>query len=224
MKTRPKKDSDKLSEVKSGIDKLTQILSTYLSTFEERLSRIEKQVGNLDYRLTSFEKSAMKTASSPTALRVPSEMVQDATRTEPIIPKKQLEVESPPISSGPPKPPTVTPPKSTLTVPKVEPRVQVETMSVPQKGLETSPVSDTPLSKEAPLAENFYEELKTRLTAKSVASPPESKVHTASTDAVTQTITRQTVETPVREGTFEKSEEDIRKVLERLKESIKQAK
>ncbi|MEM2144927.1 MAG: hypothetical protein QW279_06170, partial [Candidatus Jordarchaeaceae archaeon] len=152
-------------------------------------------------------------------------MVQDAIRTEPIIPKKQPEVESPSVSPIPPKAPTtVASPKSTLTVPKVETRVQVETVSVPQKGLETPPMSDVPLSKEAPIAENFYEELKTRLTAKSVASPPESKVHTAATGAVTQTVTRQTVETPVREGTFEKSEEDIRKVLERLKESIKQAK
>lgn len=223
MKTRPKKDSDTLGEVKSGIERLTQILSTYLSAFEERLSKIEKQVGNLDFRLTSFEKGTMKTASGPTAIRVPSGMVQDATRTEPIIPKKQPVVEPPSISPEPSKSPKVTPPKSTPTIPKVESRIQVETVSVPQKGLETPPMSDIPLSKETPIAENFYDELKTRLTTKSVASPSES-IYATAAGTVTQTVTKQTVRTPAREGTFEKSEEDIKKVLERLKESIKQVK
>jgi hypothetical protein len=225
MNPQPKKDSDTLSEVKSGIERLTQILSTYLSAFEERLGKIEKQVGNLDFRLTTFEKSNIKVTPSPGVIRVPSGLVEDATRTEPVITKKQPETELPSISPGPTKPLTVTPQISPLTTPKAEPHVpEAETRSVPSMGPETSPsISDVPLSKEAPVAEHFFDELKTRLTTKSAASP-ESKAYTATPEIVTPTVTKQTVQAPAKEGTFEKSEEDIRKVLERLKESIKQAK
>lgn len=229
MNPRPKKDTDTLSEVKSGIERLTQILSTYLSEFENRLGKIEKQVGNLDLRLSTFEESKMKTAPSTGVIRVPSEILEDATRTEPTITKKRSAAETPSIpaptvSPGLQKLPTGTPQKSTPTIPKVEIRVpEVETVSITPKGPETPPLSDIPLSKETPVAEHFFDELKTRLNTKSVTAP-ESKTSTTTPESFTPAVTKKTVQAPVKEGTFEKSEEDIRKVLERLKESIKQAK
>nr|MDO8081829.1 hypothetical protein [Candidatus Freyarchaeota archaeon] len=229
MNPQSRKDSDTLNEVKSGIERLSQILSTYLSSFEERLGKIEKQVGNLDLRLTTFEESKMKITPSTGVIRVPSELVEDATRTEPIITKKRPEAETPsiPAPTIPPglqKAPTATPPKPPLTIPKVETRVpEAETVSVPPKGPETPPPTrNIPLSKEAPVAEHFFDELRTRITTKSAASP-ESKAYTTTPERVTPAVTKQTAQAPVKEGTPEKSEEDIKKVLERLKDSIKKA-
>jgi vacuolar-type H+-ATPase subunit E/Vma4 len=225
VKDLQKKDSDVLNEVRSGIERLTQILSTYLSSFEERLGKIEKQIGNLDYRLADIEHGSRKTTSDTGAIRVPSGLVQDATRTEPVITKKRPEAETPSIptptvSTGPPKPSiSIQPP---TIVPKSETRTpEVQTGSAPSTGLGPEiPTKDIPLSMEAPMAEHFFDELRTRITTKS-GELQEGKAYQTTPEHVTPAATKQTAQVPIKEETLEKSEEDIKKVLQRLKDSIK---
>ena len=228
-----KKDSDALNEVKSGIERLTQLLSTYLTSFEERLGKVEKQIGTFEFRLTDLEQGGRKTTPGTAAIRVPSGLVQDATRTEPVIPKKRPEAEppsvpTPTVPTGLPRPPTTIPPpaaaqpKPTVAAPKIETRApEVHTGSVPLTGLGTAPpTQDIPLSKEAPISEHFFDELRTRITTKS-GELQESKAYPTTPERVTPAATTQTAQVPVGGEPLEKSEDDIKKVLQRLKDSIK---
>ncbi|MBS7281557.1 MAG: hypothetical protein KIH09_17210, partial [Candidatus Freyarchaeota archaeon] len=74
------KDSDVLKEVKLGIDRLSSILATYLSSFEERMVKIEKQIVNLDTRITNLEKGGVRSGTPAGGIRVPLQLVEDATR------------------------------------------------------------------------------------------------------------------------------------------------
>jgi hypothetical protein len=232
-KNTQKKDSDVLNEVKSGIDRLTQILSTYLTSFEERLGKIEKQIGTLDFRLTDLEQGGRKTTPSTGAIRVPSGLVQDATRTEPVLPKKRPEAEPPPIPTptvpaGLPRPPTTipppaaAPPRPPIAASKIETRApEVQIGSAPPTGLGTvPPTQDIPLSKEAPISEHFFDELRTRITTKS-GELQEDRTYPTTPERVTPAATTQTAQVPVGGEPLEKSEDDIKKVLQRLKDSIK---
>lgn len=154
--------------------------------------------------------------------------MQDATRTEPVIAKKRLEAETPSIPTpavptGPPKPPTATPPKAPIAAPKIETRPpQIETGAVPPTGPGTQASQpDIPLSKEAPMAEHFFDELKSRISKTSDFQ--EGRVSQTTPGYVAPAAPKPTAQVPAKQEATGGSEEDIKRVLQRLKDSIKKA-
>ncbi|MFB0559670.1 MAG: hypothetical protein ACETWM_00360 [Candidatus Lokiarchaeia archaeon] len=231
----PKKDSEIINEVKSGIERLSQILSTYLSSFEERLGTIEKQIGSLDNRITSIEKITRKSLAEKSiadkgGIVVPSELVEDATRTRPAVTKKMPESvpsteETVTVSPEIPKPAITPPTEPAITIPKTEiPSPKVEApVSVPTTEEETQTAeSAIPLSREVPVAENFFDELKARINKKS-SQLQEETVYKTKPEPATVEETKETAQVQTSERPREKTEEDIRMVLQRLKDSISKA-
>lgn len=226
----PKKDSEIINEVKSGIERLSQILSTYLSSFEERLGTIEKQIGSIDKRITSIEKITRKRIANKGGIVIPSELVEDATRKEPVITKMSLEpepstVETVTASPELPKPAVTPPTEPSIKIPKTEiPSPKVETpVSVPTTEEEAqTPESALQLSREMPVAENFFDELRARIDKKS-AELPEGMVYQPKPEEVAVAETKETAQVQTSESPGEKTEDDIRMILQRLKDSISKA-
>ncbi len=232
----PKKDSGTLNEVKQGIERLSEFLSTYLSSFEERLGKIEKQIGSLDNRITSVEKISRKniakmakSAPETGGIRVPSELVEDATRTQPIITKKGQEqepqtTEAEPFSPELPRPTIPPPTEPTITIPRIGlSGSEFETsVSLPATEIETQALEskEIPLSREVPVAENFFDELRARIDKKSSQLPKEI-VYQPKPEQVTAGGTKAPPQAPSEKApSVAKTEEDIRMVLQRLKDSI----
>ncbi|MGQ9721005.1 MAG: hypothetical protein ACUVXA_06760 [Candidatus Jordarchaeum sp.] len=218
-----KKDSDILNDVKLGIERLSEILSTYLSSFEERLGTIEKKIGSLDGRIANLEKRGRMGVGSTGKIVVPSELVEDATRTRPIIIKEAQEpeiptVETEPVASELPRPIIPPPIKPIITIPKTVSEVETPVAEPPTEIKTEEFESKISLSKEVPVAENFFDELRARLDKKSSQLPEENLYQpTPEKVAVAGTKTAPKVATS-EEGV--KTEDDIRLVLQRLKDSI----
>ncbi|MEX2704463.1 MAG: hypothetical protein Q6352_004225 [Candidatus Freyrarchaeum guaymaensis] len=228
-----KRDSEILNEVKLGIERLSEILSTYLSSFEQRLLTIEKQMGSLESRVSSLEKSkqtSMTSVSQTSAtgvggIRVPTELVEDAIMTEPQIPVKPPEPEvstiPPATPPKPPKPsqePTVAVSREELRPPQTPPPRPVP----PVEAKPGTPENNIPLSKEVPVTENFFDELRARINKKSIVQPETAAYQPTPIQAVTAE-TKQISQVQTSEAAGDKTEEDIRMILQRLKESIKRA-
>jgi hypothetical protein len=215
------KESDVLREVKLGIDRLSSILATYLSSFEERMVKIEKQIVNLDNRITNLEKGGVRSGVPAGGIRVPLQLVEDATRAEPIMVKRQPE--SPPVPAA-----TLSPevPKTATTIPKAESYglgTEVSEAATLTRVQPATPPDNIPLSREAPIAENFFDELRTRIDRKS-AQLSQNVVYQTKKVETAEVETRKAIQTISGDAYPEKrTEEDIKAVLQRLKESIKKA-
>ncbi|MBS7251555.1 MAG: hypothetical protein KIH08_13350 [Candidatus Freyarchaeota archaeon] len=214
------KESDVLKEVKLGIDRLSSILATYLSSFEERMVKIEKQIVNLDTRITNLEKGGVRSGAPAGGIRVPLQLVEDATRAEPIMVKKQPE--PPPVPAATLSP-EVTKPTTTIQAESYGLGAEVSEAATLTRVQPATPPDNIPLSREAPIAENFFDELRTRIDRKS-AQLSQNVVYQPKKVETAEVETRKAIQTISGEAYPERrTEEDIKAVLQRLRESIKKA-
>ncbi|MEM2135807.1 MAG: hypothetical protein Q6366_003275 [Candidatus Freyarchaeota archaeon] len=214
------KESDVLKEVKLGIDRLSSILATYLSSFEERMVKIEKQIVNLDTRITNLEKGGVRSGAPAGGIRVPLQLVEDATRAEPIMLKRQPE--SPPVPAATLSP-EVSKPTTTIQAESYGLGTEVSEAATLTRVQPAAPPDNIPLSREAPIAENFFDELRTRIDRKS-AQLSQNVVYQPKKVETAEVETRKAIQTISGDAYPERrTEEDIKAVLQRLRESIKKA-